>query len=160
VLLYLSPAFNLRLRPTILEQLRPGSRVVSHAFHMGDWEADSTVVVGSGAERANLYLWTVPENVDGFWTMSLTDEASVLTLELFQRFQTVSGSLWNDRIRISVDSGSLRGSEIEFHGTVSPSDSTLRFRGAVTEGRIDWVIECPGPWNGRRWSATRIGDSD
>lgn len=56
--LYLLPALNLRLRPTLLE-LKPGTRIVSHAFDMGDWKPDRTIDV----DGATVYLWTVPESV-------------------------------------------------------------------------------------------------
>lgn len=54
--LYLLPDVNLKLRPKILQEMKPGSRVVSHAFHMGDWEPDEKIVV----EGSTLYLWIVP----------------------------------------------------------------------------------------------------
>lgn len=55
--LYLLPDVNLKLRPTILNRLKPGTRVVSHAFNMGDWEPDEKKVV----DGSTIYLWTVPE---------------------------------------------------------------------------------------------------
>lgn len=57
VTLYLLNSLNLKLRPVLLEQLKPGSRIVSHSFHMGDWEPDQKITV----EGATVYLWTVPE---------------------------------------------------------------------------------------------------
>jgi precorrin-6B methylase 2 len=57
VSLYLLPAVNLKLRPILLEQLKPGTRIVSHAFDMGDWEPEQTVNV----DGSTIYLWTVPE---------------------------------------------------------------------------------------------------
>ena len=58
ITLYLLPALNLRLRPTLLE-LEPGTRIVSHAFDMGDWEPEQTIDV----DGATVYRWTVPETV-------------------------------------------------------------------------------------------------
>ncbi len=55
--LYLLPSVNLKLRPKILKELKPGTRVVSHAFDMGDWEAEKEITV----DGSTLYLWTVPE---------------------------------------------------------------------------------------------------
>lgn len=57
VTLYLLNRLNMRLRPTLLEQLKPGTKIVSHAFDMGDWEPEETKVV----DGATIYLWTVPE---------------------------------------------------------------------------------------------------
>lgn len=57
VTMYLLPSINLKLRPILLEQLKPGTRIVSHAFDMDDWKPDQTVTV----EGRTIYLWTVPE---------------------------------------------------------------------------------------------------
>ena len=56
VTMYLLPDVNLKLRPNILKQMKPGSRVVSHAFDMGDWKPDKTETV----DGRTIYLWTVP----------------------------------------------------------------------------------------------------
>ena len=58
VTLYLLPQVNLKLRPKLLSDLRPGARVVSHSFDMGDWKPDKTLSVNPGGQR--LYLWTIP----------------------------------------------------------------------------------------------------
>jgi len=56
VTMYLLPSVNLKLRPKLLSELKPGSRIVSHDFDIGDWEAEQTVEVGNDT----VYLWTVP----------------------------------------------------------------------------------------------------
>jgi SAM-dependent methyltransferase len=58
VMLYLLPDVNLRLRPKLLKDLKPGARVVSHSFHMGDWKPDKDEVV----DGSHIYLWTIPAN--------------------------------------------------------------------------------------------------
>jgi ribosomal protein L11 methylase PrmA len=58
VTLYLLPDVNLKLRPKLLSELKPGTRVVSHAFSMGDWEPEKKVTVEPGGQT--LYLWTIP----------------------------------------------------------------------------------------------------
>ncbi|HXA94474.1 MAG TPA: methyltransferase domain-containing protein [Candidatus Dormibacteraeota bacterium] len=60
VTLYLSPDLNRRLRPKLLSELRPGSRIVSHAFDMGDWVPTRTLQVSSNEGTHTLYLWVVP----------------------------------------------------------------------------------------------------
>ena len=56
VTMYLLPSVNLKLRPRLLKELKPGTRIVSHDFHMGDWVAEATREVG----RSQIYLWTIP----------------------------------------------------------------------------------------------------
>ncbi|QDX24764.1 methyltransferase domain-containing protein [Sphingomonas suaedae] len=60
VTMYLLPEVNLRLRPRLFEQLRPGTRVVSHAFDMGDWKPEKVAKAGG----ATVYLWRIPERAD------------------------------------------------------------------------------------------------
>ncbi|MEL6458515.1 MAG: class I SAM-dependent methyltransferase [Cyanobacteria bacterium J06621_15] len=64
VTLYLLPAINLKLRPKLLQELKPGTRIVSHAFDMGDWKPERVEQVKDESGRSyTLYQWTVPENV-------------------------------------------------------------------------------------------------
>src|SRR5512135_477295 len=85
VTMYLLPELNLRLRPTILN-MKPGTRVTSHQFTMGDWEPDETAEM----DYRTAYLWIVPAKVDGSWT--LRDQAGgVYSVNLKQTFQKISG---------------------------------------------------------------------
>ncbi|MGQ0752047.1 MAG: class I SAM-dependent methyltransferase [Betaproteobacteria bacterium] len=60
VMLFLSPEFNLKLRPKLQRELRPGARVVSHWHSMGDWQPQETVQVASEGRERSIYLWTIP----------------------------------------------------------------------------------------------------
>lgn len=60
VMLFLSPALNLKLRPKLLRELKPGARIVSHWHDMGDWKPQRTVRVQSGGRERSVYLWTIP----------------------------------------------------------------------------------------------------
>jgi SAM-dependent methyltransferase len=84
---YLLPELNIKLRPNLL-RMRPGTRVVTHAFHMGEWEPDETFVV----DGRDGYSWLVPSNVAGRWTLREEDgiEASI---ELTQRYQRIGGTI-------------------------------------------------------------------
>ena len=57
VTLYLLPSLNVKLRPRLMEQLRPGTRIVSHDFDMGDWVPEQTIAV----DGKTVYLWTIPQ---------------------------------------------------------------------------------------------------
>ena len=56
IALYLLPEMNLRLRPKLLKDLKPGTRIVAHTFHMGDWKPEKEQTV----EGSRIYLWTIP----------------------------------------------------------------------------------------------------
>ena len=57
VTLYLLPSLNVKLRPKLMQELKPGTRIVSHAFDMGDWDPEQTVDV----DGRRVYYWTIPE---------------------------------------------------------------------------------------------------
>jgi SAM-dependent methyltransferase len=93
VTLYLLPSLNERLRPILL-RMKPGTRVTSHQFMMGDWEPDQTAEVGS--RRA--HLWIVPAQLEGRWQVQLDGQPEPIALRLRQRFQMLEGSAqWNGR---------------------------------------------------------------
>src|SRR5262249_37302379 len=87
--LYLLGSLNERTRPQILAETRPGTRVVSHAFRMGEWEPDETTSAGG----ADLFLWIVPADVSGTWTLTPEAGGSLRGgLIIDQRFQRLGGS--------------------------------------------------------------------
>src|SRR3989440_8558405 len=86
ITLYLLPALNMKLRPSILS-MRPGTRVVSHSFTMEDWEADEI----SSMDGRRAYFWMVPANVMGSWTLDAGGQKSELSLE--QTFQKINGTI-------------------------------------------------------------------
>ena len=88
VTLYLLPDLNQQLRPRLLA-MKPGTRVVSHAWDMGEWEPDATFRTG----ESEAFLWIVPAWVEGRW--ALQDEGGFFAGEvaLTQRFQRIGGTL-------------------------------------------------------------------
>jgi hypothetical protein len=108
VTMYLLPELNLKLRPTILK-MKPGTRVVSHAFTMGDWEADAEV-----DSPARAYFWVVPANVAGEWTLTNFDSQGPATLSLSQHYQRIGGSVMIDRRSQPLLNAKLTGTKMEF----------------------------------------------
>ncbi len=129
--MYLLPSLNLKLRPTILN-MKPGTRVVSHAFTMGDWTADQT----ENVEGRTAYLWIVPAKVDGNWRMEGGD------LAFKQTFQKIDGTAGGK----AISNGTLRGDMISF--SVDGRD----YSGKVTGDRIEGTVK--GSAAGK-WSAAR-----
>ncbi len=86
VTMYLLPELNLALRPTILK-MKPGTRVTSHAFNMGDWDADAEI-----DSPAKAFYWVVPAQVAGEWVISGMERVKT-TLKLSQNYQKIGGTL-------------------------------------------------------------------
>jgi SAM-dependent methyltransferase len=102
VTLYLLNELNLRLRPRIFAQIKPGARVVSHAFTMGEWEPDAQKTIEIRGESYDAYYWLVPANMSGRWKVTGNKSADVpnpVTVE--QKFQKI--------IVRSVDGGEVLG---------------------------------------------------
>ena len=130
VTMYLLPSVNLKLRPRLLKELRPGTRIVSHDFDMEDWRPDQKSTV-----RKNVFLWIVPAQAGGRWRASIALPAGErgYEIEIRQKFQEIDGlvrydgkiaSLWNARLsgdRISfvvVDDSGLTDTNLYFEGRV------------------------------------------
>jgi SAM-dependent methyltransferase len=108
VTLYLLTSLNVKLRPKLLE-MRPGTRIVSHAFRMGDWEPDEMLRLG----ESELFLWRVPAKVAGRWRVTMAGGAP-FELVLEQRFQQLAGRALVDGGRIPLRAARLSGDEIRF----------------------------------------------
>ena len=134
VFTFLLPSLNLQLRPTILA-MKPGTRVVSNTFPMGEWEPDDRVRVDGPCERwCEALFWVVPARVAGVWRTPKGE------LTLTQRFQMVSGSLGDT----TVEQGRLRGEALSF------ALGEGRFTGRVNGYRINGTFEEHGrtsTWN-------------
>jgi SAM-dependent methyltransferase len=127
--LYLLPEINLQLRPKILAQMRPGTRVVSNSFDMGDWRPDRTEKVGS----TTIYMWTVPAQVAGRYSFQLEGGQGTLTLE--QRYQDLSGSANLGEGERPIGEARLQGADIQFQ--VDGRTYRGRVSGNLIEGQ-DW----------------------
>lgn len=107
VTLFLLPGLNLRLRPTLLD-MKPGTRVVSNSFTMGDWEPDETGEAEGCANYCTAYKWTVPAKVEGTWKTSDGE------LALTQKYQYVEGTLQKGGASMPITDGKLDGATLRF----------------------------------------------
>jgi SAM-dependent methyltransferase len=140
ITMFLLPSINLELRPKILE-LRPGTRIVSNTFTMGEWEPDQRdrVTNVQCASWCEALFWIVPARVSGTWKMPQGE------ITLKQQFQVVSGALGEEPIA----EGRLRGDEITF------TAGGALYTGRVNGSSITGTVSSGG--TSRDWSATRIG---
>jgi precorrin-6B methylase 2 len=137
--MYLLPEVNLKLRPKILDEMKPGSRVVSHAFTMGDWQPDKHEVVDS----RNIYLWIVPAKVAGSWTWQVGNET--YKADLKQQYQMAEGTLTlPSGKQVPIESPVLTGDNIAFAATVPGATAPLRFSGKVTGSSMDGAMDLSG----------------
>ncbi len=111
VTLYLFPEANIQLRPKLLSELRPGTRVVSNSFHMGDWEPDARV---QGRTSGGALLWIIPADVSGNWQMTASALSSTFTLA--QRYQKVTTEHAGDNTSLVLTSARLNGPKIWLQG--------------------------------------------
>ena len=141
ITMFLLPDINLRLRPKILD-LKPGTRIVSNSFTMGEWTADETVTVTDDCTTyCTAYLWIVPAKAAGTWQSAQGE------LTLGQEFQMVTGTLKNGVAAMPIDGGKLLADQISF------AVGGTQYKGRVNGNTIDGTVAS----NGRteKWSATR-----
>ena len=136
--MYLLTDLNLKLRPKLLE-LKPGTRLVSHAFSMGDWMPEQKETL---SPRYDVYLWIVPAKVQGRWNVQRGEKK--FTVEFNQKYQMLTGTAQVDGKSVPVTNGRLRGKEITFDIQIENQHGT--FRGEV-EGN---TIKGSGGWQAQR----------
>jgi precorrin-6B methylase 2 len=120
ITMFLLPEINLKLRPRLLD-LKPGTRIVSNTFTMGEWVPDYENATEENWDSWNTaLLWIVPSKVNGTWKLG-QDE-----LSLKQVFQTIHGTLLTNGKSSSITDGRLNGNEI-----------TFRIGGALYKGSVD-----------------------
>ncbi|HUR33943.1 MAG TPA: methyltransferase domain-containing protein [Vicinamibacterales bacterium] len=134
---FLLPSLNLQLRPTILA-MKPGTRVVSNTFPMGEWEPDDTAIIDAPCERwCKALFWIVPARVGGTWRTAKGD------LTLTQKFQVVTGTLG----KAEISGGRLRGDAISF------TAGGATFTGRVDDYRMTGTVVADGVSS--QWNAVR-----
>ena len=142
ITLFLLPDINLKLRPKILD-LKPGTRIVSNTFTMGEWTADETATVNEDCQSyCTALLWIVPAKVAGTWQLPQG------TLNLKQTFQMISGTIRSGNVSTPITNGRLRGDQISF--TAGGAQYTGRVNGNVIDGNVKGGSDS-------KWRATRAG---
>jgi SAM-dependent methyltransferase len=137
VTMYLLTSVNRRLRPKLLAELRPGTRLVSHSFDMGDWGPDQTsLVTTSFDDQRAVYFWIVPANLTGRWEWDLADgpRNRHYTLQTAQKFQAVTGSGTVGDRPLAINDVELAGDSIKFRADVESGGKTVSF---LYEGKVE-----------------------
>jgi len=128
VSMYLLTTINIRMRPKLLKELKPGTRVVTHAFNMGEWKEEHSESV----EGYQVYLFIVPANVTGKWEM--TEGERKMSLDLKSEFTDLSGSATVNGKSSALKDGKITGTKIQF--TVDVDGKPVKYEGTVDGGAI------------------------
>lgn len=138
ITMYLLSSVNKKLRPRLLEELRPGTRVVSHSFDMDEWKADYSETVDEqvgGYHR--IYLWIIPAHLDGRWTWSL--DGDDYTMDVSQEFQEIDVELSQGRNDLDIGKSLLRGKRVTF--TATQGRTSYVYSGHVEDGMINGTVQ-------------------
>jgi hypothetical protein len=140
ITLYLLTSLNTKLRPTILN-MKPGTRVASNSFGMGDWSPDTTVNGFDGCQYCTAHYWMVPAKVAGRWKLADGE------INLEQRHQMLSGRVKSGTGTATITAGKVMGNDVTF--TAGGAQYTGKLNGDTLEGVVkSGKIETP-------WKATR-----
>lgn len=161
VTIYLLPEVNLMVRPKLLATLKPGTRIVSHDYDMGEWPADQRLVLDApdkpvGRDKTSkVFFWVVPANAAGKWRWRLPVAGKPADFELVvaQNFQTITGKMMVDGNAWTFENARLSGVDIsfalqdqraatryEFAGRVAGNGitGTVRVAATASQGLLEW----------------------
>jgi SAM-dependent methyltransferase len=166
VTMYLLPEFNLKLRPKLLG-LRPGTRIVSHDWHMGDWEPDETIEirtpeksVGLGG-KSRVFLWIIPADARGRWVAEVPQHGGTWEFDISQSYQSieVSAKVGGGSRDLTVRGTRLRGREVRMlvTGLVGNRAWNHFFKGTISGDRMTGEVLVSDGDQQRTipWTATR-----
>jgi len=150
ITMYLLPSLNVKLRPKILD-LRPGTRIVSHAFNMEEWQPDQTATV----DGRDAYLWIVPAKVGGNWKLAVPAGSGEESWQLAfdQQFQKLAGKAREGGRTFDVIDGRLNGTNVKF--TFTDGNGVKRvFDGRASGNRMEGTTQTQGG-TPVKWTAAR-----
>jgi len=182
VTLYLLSKVNLRLRPKLFQELRPGTRVISHDFSMGEWQPERSSVIEEKVDyvpfqdtrfiddywnKHTIYFWVIPANVAGVWTWTIPTLSDNVPyrLEIDQNFQMLKGKAFHGSVSLPLDikNGMINGDRLELVLEKKDRRSTekIHFEGIVKNHDIVGFVRIEGnpdfeeKWQAKRDASTR-----
>lgn len=146
---YLLPEMNEKLRPKIF-RLKPGTRVVAHDYHMGEWRPDDNDTLSVPEKTVGnpgvsyIFMWYVPANAAGKWQASVpvAGQTMAIDLDFSQRFQMLSGTARINQQAAQLQSGRLRGENVTFWLATGSGQGLIRheFNGKVEGDTITGTL--------------------
>lgn len=153
--MYLLPSVNLKLRPILFQDLKPGTRIVSHDFDMGDWEPDQSTIIEYSLDYQNfldnhtVYFWILPANVSGDWEVKVTESANhdTFILHINQIFQMLHGNLTDRKSNITIQDIKIEGVRLQYTTEEKNGNEKVTgfFDGTVNgneaKGKVKFIID-------------------
>jgi len=145
VTMYLLPEVNRQLLPRLIDQLKPGARIVSHDYDLGPWPFDEMMELALAEKmvgplgRSRVFLWLVPADARGRWVADLPEHGGRWQFDIAQQFQILEVDARVGGAQMAVRGARLRGEEIRLAitGLVGGKGYNTLFAGKLTEGRIE-----------------------
>lgn len=168
VTIYLLPEVMLMIRPTLLSTLRPGTRIVSHDYDLGEWTPDSSLIMDApgkpvGRDQTSKVLyWVVPATASGRWMWRAPGEGGTqrqFELTLNQNFQKVEGRLTLDGATMPIENATLAGDRLSFTAKAAgASGAHYEFDGRIFNHALDGTMKVThggAAAQQQAWSAAR-----
>lgn len=153
ITLYLLSSINEKLRPFLLENLRPGTRVVSHSFSMGDWQPDEEIRFAN----RTLYYWVIPAEVQGSWEWQLNGETFSMDAE--QMFQEVEANTRTGDRELTAEEVVLKGERLNLILNDDQTNTRYIYSGVIEGDSINGTVQVHAEDSQtiEEWSAMRDG---
>jgi hypothetical protein len=164
VTIYLLPEVNLMMRPRLMAMLKPGTRVVSHDYDMGEWTPDLAFTMDAPGkpvgreQKSKVFFWVVPAKASGKWRWyERAGDGPQRSYELVldQFFQKVEGTLSVDGKTVPIENAKLTGDELVFSATIDRA-APSEFTGRIVNNGMEGVVRTggggakPAPWSAAR----------
>jgi SAM-dependent methyltransferase len=165
VTMYLLPEVNLQLLPRLLDQLKPGARIVSHDYDLGPWPYDEMIDLPLAEKmvgplgRSRIFLWIVPADARGRWIADLPEVGGRWQFDIQQKYQVLEVKALAGSESMVIRGARMRGDELRIAatGVVAGRGTNVMFRGKVADGRIEGDLRVSDgdlarilPWSARR----------
>ncbi len=151
VTMYLLNSVNIQLRAGLLSSLKPGSRLVSHDFDMGDWKSDQFL----REETSDVYFWIIPAQVEGQWMWEANGQTFSMTVG--QEFQEADLQIKSGNEKLAVATSLLKGERISFKAANQAKNENYVYSGRVEGDHIFGTVQIHrnGSASVENWTATR-----
>jgi SAM-dependent methyltransferase len=166
VTMYLLPEVNLKLLPRLLEQLKPGARIVSHDYDLGPWPFDEMIELGLAEKMvgplgySRVFLWVVPGDARGDWSADLPELGGRWRFRIAQKYQILDVDARVGSAEMVVRGARLRGEEIRLaiSGNVGGKGYNTLFEGRLSGDRLEGTVRVSDGERNKTlpWKATRL----